>query len=236
MFCEECARAGGDRQRREDALGIARRPLQHLHAAERAAGDREQRLDAELVEQHRLGAHHVAHGDHRQVEAVDAVGRRVGRGRAGGAHAAADDVGADDEIAVGVDGAAGTDHQAPPAGLAGHRVDAGDVLVAGQCVADEDGVGALAVELAIGLVGDLQVGEVAAGIERERLVVAEAGDKARRVVGLVAGVGRPGAHRRRRGIGVLGGRRDFGEHWETSSHSSAMPSKKQSRRGYPPAF
>ncbi len=50
----------GDRHGGEDALGIARRPLQHQHAAHRAAGDAEQAVDAEVVEEHRLGAHHVA--------------------------------------------------------------------------------------------------------------------------------------------------------------------------------
>ena len=119
------AGAGGDRQRAEDPLRIGRRPFQHLHAAERAAGDREERVDAEAVEEHRLGAHHVADRDHREVEAIGPVGQRIGRGRPGRPHAAADDVGADDEIAVGVDRLAGADHQIPPARLAGDRVGAG---------------------------------------------------------------------------------------------------------------
>ena len=179
------AGAGGDRQRAEDSGGIGRRPLQDLHAAERAAGDREQRLDAEPVDEHRLGAHHVAHRDHRQVEPVRPVGRRIGRGRSGGAEAAADDVGADDEIAVGVDRLAGADHDVPPAGLAGHRIDVGDVLVAGQRVADQDRVLAVAVERAVGLITDLQEIDAVTGIEQKRLVRAEARDQARRVVGLV---------------------------------------------------
>ena len=104
-----------DRQRREDAVRIARRPLQHLHAAHRAAGHREQRVDAEMIEQHRLRAHHVAHGDDGKVEAPRHAGRRIGRGRTGRAHAAADDIRADDEIAFGIDRPAGTDHGLPPA-------------------------------------------------------------------------------------------------------------------------
>ena len=70
------ARRAGDRQRAEHALGIARGPLQHLHAAHRAAGHREQRVDAKLVEQHRLRAHHVANGDDREIEAPRLAGLR----------------------------------------------------------------------------------------------------------------------------------------------------------------
>ena len=76
------ARRGRDRQRREHALRIARRPFQHLHAAHRAARDRKQRRDAEMVEQHRLRAHHVADGDDGKIEAPGLAGLRIGRGRA----------------------------------------------------------------------------------------------------------------------------------------------------------
>ena len=134
-------RAGGDRQRREDPVRIARRPFQHLHAAHRAADHRKQLVDAEMIDQHRLRAHHVADGDDRQVEPVGLAGRRIGRGRAGRAEAAADDVRADDEEAVGVDDLAGADQHLPPARLAGDRIGVGDVLVAGQRMADQHGVG-----------------------------------------------------------------------------------------------
>ena len=45
---------------------------------------------------------------------------------------------------------------------------AGGVRVAGQCVADEDGVGPVGVQLAVGLVGDLDRRQPRAGLERER--------------------------------------------------------------------
>ena len=84
------------------------------------------------------------------------AGRRIGRGRPGRAHAAAEHIRADDEIAVGVDRLAGADHGLPPAGLAGDRMDVGDMLVAGQRVADQHRVGRVGVERAVGLVGDLE--------------------------------------------------------------------------------
>ena len=156
MFCAEWRVAVAIGRARKHALRIARGPLQHLHAAHRAAGDREQRVDAEMVEQHRLRAHHVADGDDGKFEAPGLAGPGIGRGRAGRAHAAAEHVRADDEIAVGVDRLAGADHGLPPAGLAGDRMHVGDMLVAGERVADQDGVAALGVERAVGLVGDLE--------------------------------------------------------------------------------
>ena len=59
------------------------------------------------------------------------------------------------------------------------------MLVAGQGMADQDGVGPVAVERAIGLVGDLQMVETMPGIEQERLVRAELRHRARRMIGLV---------------------------------------------------
>ena len=125
------------------------------------------------VEQHGLRAHHVGNGDDRKIQSPHLAGGGIGRGRPGRAHAAADHVRADDEVAVGVERPAGTDHGFPPAGLAGHRVHIVDVLVAGQRVADQDGVGAIGVEFAIGLVGDLERREIDAAIELQRLIDAE---------------------------------------------------------------
>src|SRR3546814_1792500 len=58
----------GDRHGGEDTLRVARRPLQHLHAAHRAADHAEQLADAEMVEQHRLRIDHVADGDDREIQ------------------------------------------------------------------------------------------------------------------------------------------------------------------------
>ena len=61
----------------------------------------------------------------------------------------------------------------------------GDVLVAGQRMADQHRVGAIGVELAIGLVGDLERGEIDAAIEPQRLVGAELRDLRTRMIDLV---------------------------------------------------
>src|SRR5579862_2593019 len=123
-----------------------------------------------MIEQHSLRAHHVAHGDDGKVEAPRHAGRRIGRSRAGRAHAATDDVRADDEITLGVDRQARADHGLPPAGLAGHRMGVEHVLVAGERVAHQHCIAALGIERAVSLVGDLQRAEIDAGIEPQRIV------------------------------------------------------------------
>ena len=181
-------RAARHRQRREHPLRIGRGPLQRLHAAHRAADHAEQRVDAEPVDQHGLRAHHVGNGDDRKIQPPQFAGGGIGRGRPGRAHAAADHVRADDEIAVGIERAAGTDHGFPPARLAGHRMDVGDMLIAGQRMADQDGVGALGIELAIGLIGDLERREIDAAIELQRLVGAELRHQRSRMVRLMRAI------------------------------------------------
>jgi hypothetical protein len=74
----------------------------------------------------------------------------------------------------------------PPALLARDGVDVGDMLVAGQRMADENGIAARGVELAIGLVGHLEGREIDAGHELQRPVGAEAHDEARRIRRLAA--------------------------------------------------
>ena len=178
---------GRDRQGSEDAIGIARGPLQNLHAAHRAAGDAKERLDAKVVEQQGLRPHHVGDGDDRKVEPERVAGLRVDRRRAGGAHAAAEDIRADDEESVGVEGPAGTDHRFPPAGPACHRMKVRDMLVCGQRVADEKGVRARRVEGAIGLIGDGERRESRARIHDQRRGRIDAEREAVRRRGLAQG-------------------------------------------------
>ena len=175
-----------DRHRAKNPPRKQRRPLQHLHAAHGAAGHAEQLIDAEMVDQFRLRAHHVANGDDREFEPEGLACSRIGGGRAGGAHAAANHVRTDDEIALGIDGLAGPDHGRPPARFVRHGIDVGDVLIARQGVADEDGVGLVGVQRAIGLVGDRQRKDIHAGVRRQRLALREPDHKAVGIVGLAA--------------------------------------------------
>ena len=164
------AGGGGDRHRGEHRFGVCHRPLQHLHAAHRAADDAEQLVDAEMLDQQLLRPHHVADGDHREGQAIGQAGRRVGVLRPAAAQAAAQHVGADDEIAVGVDRLAGADQHLPPAGLAGDGMGLGHEMVAGQGVADHDGVRAVGVQRAVGLVGDLEAADLDPAVQPHRPV------------------------------------------------------------------
>ena len=64
----------------------------------------------------------------------------------------------------------------------------GDVLIAGQRMADQDGVGAIGIEFAIGLVGDLERREIDAAIELQRLVDAELRDQRSRMIRLLGSI------------------------------------------------
>ena len=76
---------------------------------------------------------------------VDAVGPRR-------AAATTQEVGADDEVAVGVDRFARPDDEVPPSGRV-VRIVPGDVRIARQGMADQNGVVGRRAELAVGLVG-----------------------------------------------------------------------------------
>ena len=65
----------------------------------------------------------------------------------------------------------------------------GDVLIAGERMADQHRVAALGIEPAIGLIGDLERREIDAGIETKRLVRAEAHDRRMRAVRFARPVG-----------------------------------------------
>ncbi len=123
-------RGRGNRDRGRHAVGIRHRPFERLHAAHRAAGDRQQPRNAQVVDQLGLQQHHVADGDHRKRQPVRAAGLRIHRRGPGGALATAQHIGANDEILLGIERFARTDHVVPPAGFAGFGADTGGVRVA----------------------------------------------------------------------------------------------------------
>ena len=63
-----------------------------------------------------------------------------------------------------------------------------DVLIAGQRMADQDGVGFGGIKLAIGLVGDLEWREVSAAIKPQRLIAGEHRDPRGRMVCLLGSI------------------------------------------------
>ena len=74
-------------------------------------------------------------------------------------------IGADDKEAVGVDRLARAHHGGPPARLAGDGMVGGHELVAGQGMADQDGIAFGGVERAIGHIGDGEGRELAAAVQ-----------------------------------------------------------------------
>src|SRR5262249_10520452 len=157
-------RGGADGDGSGDAVGILGGPGQRLHAADGAADDGVQPVDAEVVDDLGLGADDVEDGHDGEIAAVASAGGGGGRGWPGRAVAGAEDVDADDGVAGDVEGAAGAEQFDPPVADAGG---------AGEGVADEDGVVASGVEVAVDGVAHGDRGQSSAGGENEGLVLGE---------------------------------------------------------------
>jgi hypothetical protein len=153
------------------------RKAQSLHPAHAAPDHGIELVHAQRREQHHMRAHHVADGDDGKTHGIRlAIGGDAAR--TGGAHAAAQHIGADHMKAVRVDGQARPDHAAPPPRLAGDGMRTGHMLVTGGGVTDEDGIVARLIERAIGFIGDAHAIQNLPAIERQGLVklVSRAGE------------------------------------------------------------
>ena len=149
--------AGGDGHGQANHVRVRDGPLQDLHPAKGAADHGEELVDAEMLEEPLLHVHHVLDGDHGKVEPVGLSCFGIYGGGAGRALAAAKNVGADHEVLVRVQGLARPDDDVPPAGLLLALVPACGMGVAGEGVADQHGIALLLVQLAVGLVGDIDL-------------------------------------------------------------------------------
>ena len=168
-----------------DRVGVRHRPLEGLHPTERAAARGQQTFDAQLAQERALRADHVADRDHGESAPVRTSGSRVRRVRPGRAAAAADEIGAHDEVAIGVERLARPDHAVPPAEAGAtalrraHAVDGRGrvrvvaptrgMRVARERVADEHDVVLRRRERAVCLVGDADRRERRARIEWQRV-------------------------------------------------------------------
>ena len=165
MFCADRLGAVAIAMQWRRRSRMAQRPAERLHAAQAAADHRGELLDAEPVEQPRLRVDPVLDRHDREVGAVRAaLGGRIGIGvhRPGRAEARARVVDADDEEAPGVERLARTDQVVPPAFALRLAGIAARHMVAGvERMAHEHRIAARGVELAVGLVGQLIVTQLA---------------------------------------------------------------------------
>lgn len=164
-------RARGDHDRAVDFVRMRGDPLHDLDAAEAAADEAREARHADLAQQRAVDLDRVADRETGEVAAPGPPRGGVDARGAGRALAAAEDVRADDAVAVRVDRLAGTDDALPPAGalvLAG--VASRYVRVAREGVADEDDVVVLGPDEAAALPGDVDAGQRAALFQMEHAV------------------------------------------------------------------
>jgi hypothetical protein len=128
-----------------------------------------QPLHAQMVNELLLGRHHVADGNHGETQPVGSARGRIDGSRTGRAHAAAQDVRTDHEIAVRIDALVRAHHEIPPPRLVVVvRVGSGDMGVPGECVQDQDRIVAGAVQAAVSFIGDGHRTEAGAAFQHHR--------------------------------------------------------------------
>ena len=112
----------------------------------------------------------VVHIDLREIESPAFSSVRIGRGRSSRTGTASQQVGGDDEEAVGVDGATRSDDVVPPPWAIRSRVETCCVGVSGESVTDVHRIVTSFIESAVGFVGDGDVIETATSDQMERVV------------------------------------------------------------------
>jgi hypothetical protein len=150
------ARRAGDGHDAVHHLREEERPLQHLHPAQRSPHHGADAAHAQGPDQRPLQPHHVPQRHRREAPQPGAARGRVDGGGPGGAVAAAEDVGADDEVAIRIEGLAGPEHPGPPAVHVGG---------AGEGMAHHHGVVAAGRQGAPGAERHLDRGEPCAALE-----------------------------------------------------------------------
>ena len=122
-----------------------------------------------MVNQTFLRFNHISYRNHRKIQIVQFAGSRIHRTRSGGTGTAADNIGADNKIFVGIDRFTGADHLIPPARFFIFRgVAAADVSVSGQGMRYQHRVGTVGIERTGGFVADVDIFEFSAAIQRKR--------------------------------------------------------------------
>ena len=120
---------------------VAYTPLQNLHASNGSSDNSQNIFDSQMIHQSFLGFNHVSDRNYRKLKTVGQNGLRVYGAGAGGSHAAADNVGANHEIFIGINAFAGTDHVVPPTGFLVVRfIVTGHMGVTGQGVQNKNDI------------------------------------------------------------------------------------------------
>jgi len=174
------ADAGADGDHVRHAVRPMHGEVEGHHAAEGGADHGMKFFDTEILEQWKLRADDVMHGDPRKITGIDLAGGRIDRAGASRTVAAAEVVGTNDEILVGIQGAAGADKAVPPTGvqfLGPPSVQPRHVLVAprgvlaaAQGMEEDHGIGAVSVEFSVGLVSNGHTGQSSTSRGDERIV------------------------------------------------------------------
>ena len=161
-------RRGRNHQRMAHPFGEIHRPLQRLHTAQAAAHHGRPLRNAQAVGQQCLAFHPVRHGHHREIRAVLPPCFGIGAQRPGAACAAAQIVQRHHEEFVRVDGFARANHVVPPARIFVVRaVPSGGVVRAGKRVANQNRVGFVGIQFAVGFHYQLKTRQGLPVLQRE---------------------------------------------------------------------